>query len=113
QRVLLDAGFEVGKSHVERQPFDRQDLPVEGQRERREAEIGASAFPPVAVEVLPSLDAVDVRPQQAQPCLVRVHLTPLDTNYLRPSIPRQVFAGGRMPRNSQSPPNAVDSTSSE
>src|SRR6185312_5244341 len=53
------------------------------------AEVGAPALLPVAVEIFASLDAVDVRPQQAEPRPVRLHLTPSDTNYL-------LFGGTRL-----------------
>ena len=55
--VPVQLGFDVGEADVELLPWDRQDLPVRGERVEPDAERRVTGFRDVAEEVLPALQA--------------------------------------------------------
>ena len=74
ERVPVQLGLDVGESDVELLAWDRQDLPIGGERVQPDAERRVSRFRDVAEEVLPALEPEDVRDEQPQPPTAQVHV---------------------------------------
>ena len=57
---------DVGEPGVEGESGDREDLPIEGQRERSEAEVGGRPLSRVREQGLATFEPVQVGPEQTK-----------------------------------------------